>query len=92
MVQHLAYEYARRGAYLTLVARREDRLRVVADRCRKLGSPDVAVIRGDVSVMEDCKRFVQETISRFGRCELVAIRITNIASYLNTQKKKTKKI
>ncbi|CAH8279184.1 unnamed protein product [Arabidopsis lyrata] len=62
--EHLAYEYARRGAYLTLVARREDRLQVVADRCRKLGSPDVTV-----SVIEDCKRFVQETISRFGRLD-----------------------
>ncbi|BAA96982.1 11-beta-hydroxysteroid dehydrogenase-like [Arabidopsis thaliana] len=67
--EHLAYEYARRGAYLTLVARREDRLQVVADRCRKLGSPDVAVVRGDVSVIKDCKRFVQETISRFGRLD-----------------------
>ncbi|KAL0886345.1 hypothetical protein Bca101_010328 [Brassica carinata] len=51
--EHLAYEYARRGAYLTLVARREDRLRLVANRCRRLGSPDVAVVPGDVSVIED---------------------------------------
>lgn len=69
-MKHLAYEYARRGAYLTLVARREDRLRLVANRCRRLGSPDVAVVRGDVSVIEDCKRFIEETISRFGRREL----------------------
>jgi len=76
---------------LTLVARREDRLQVVADRCRKLGSPDVAVVRGDVSVIKDCKRFVQETISRFGRCELVTIiRITNIATCLKNIKNITK--
>ncbi|KAL0734307.1 hypothetical protein Bca4012_010517 [Brassica carinata] len=67
--EHLAYEYARRGAYLTLVARREDRLRLVANRCRRLGSPDVAVVPGDVSVIEDCKRFVEETISRFERLD-----------------------
>ncbi|CAN8302422.1 unnamed protein product [Cochlearia groenlandica] len=67
--EHLAYEYARRGAYLTLVARREDRLKEVANRCMKLGSPDVAVVRGDVSVIDDCERFVQETISRFGRLD-----------------------
>ncbi|KAH0906121.1 hypothetical protein HID58_037948 [Brassica napus] len=67
--EHLAYEYARRGAFLTLVARREDRLRLVANRCRRLGSPDVAVVRGDVSVIEDCKRFIEETISRFGRLD-----------------------
>lgn len=54
---------------------------MVADRCRRLGSPDVAVVRCDVSVIEDCKRFVQETIARFGRRELVAIiRIANVTS------------
>ncbi|KAL0886346.1 hypothetical protein Bca101_010329 [Brassica carinata] len=56
--EHLAYEYARRGAYLTLVARREDRLRLVANRCRRLGSPDVAVVPGDVSVIEDFDHLV----------------------------------
>ncbi|KAI3671446.1 hypothetical protein L1987_87184 [Smallanthus sonchifolius] len=54
--EHLAYEYASRGAHLAFSARREDLLRRVADRCLQIGSPDVIVIRTDVSDAHDCKR------------------------------------
>ncbi|XP_010525337.1 PREDICTED: 11-beta-hydroxysteroid dehydrogenase-like 4A [Tarenaya hassleriana] len=67
--EHLAYEYARREARLTLVARREDRLKMVANRCRELGSPAVIVTRGDVSLVKDCKRFIEDTVSQFGRLD-----------------------
>lgn len=67
-MQHLAYEYASRGACLALCARRESRLREVADRCRHIGSPDVIVIRADVSHAHDCKRIVDETVNHFNRC------------------------
>ncbi|KAL5543856.1 hypothetical protein UlMin_007640 [Ulmus minor] len=65
--EYLAYEYARRGARLGLVARREDRLKAVADKALRLGSPDVIVILADVSVVEDCKRVVDETVNHFGQ-------------------------
>ncbi|PKI76700.1 hypothetical protein CRG98_003009 [Punica granatum] len=65
--EHLAYVYASRGACLALVARRESRLVEVANRAYWLGSPDVIVIRADVSKVDDCKRFVDETVSHFGR-------------------------
>lgn len=58
---------------MALVARRENRLRDVADIAYQLGSPDVAVIQGDVSRAEDCERFVDRTIDHFGRCKHVAI-------------------
>lgn len=32
--QHIAYEYAKLGARLSLVARREEKLEAVADDCR----------------------------------------------------------
>ncbi|KAM7471540.1 hypothetical protein LguiA_009723 [Lonicera macranthoides] len=67
--EHIAYEYARRRACLVLVARREERLRAVADKARKLGSPDVIFICADVSMFEDCKRFVDESINHFGRLD-----------------------
>lgn len=70
LLKHIAYEYARRSACLVLVARREERLRAVADKARKLGSPDVIFICADVSVLDDCKRFVNESINHFGRCML----------------------
>ncbi|XP_022770622.1 11-beta-hydroxysteroid dehydrogenase 1B-like [Durio zibethinus] len=67
--EHLAYEYARRGARLALVARREDRLCEVADKSLELGSPDVIVIPADVSNMEHCKRFIDKAVNYFGRLD-----------------------
>ena len=71
LVQHLAYEYARRGARLALVGRRENALREVVDRAVNCGCPDVIMIVADVSKAEDCKRLVDETISHFGRCKYI---------------------
>lgn len=65
----LAYEYARRGARLALVARREDRLREVADKAHELGSPEAFVIRADVAKVEDCKRIVDEAVNHFGQLD-----------------------
>ncbi|KAF8005830.1 hypothetical protein BT93_K0189 [Corymbia citriodora subsp. variegata] len=67
--EHLAYSYAKRGACLALVARRENRLSDVADMAYQLGSPDVVVIQGDVIRAEDCERFVNRTIDHFGRLD-----------------------
>ncbi|XP_010250644.1 PREDICTED: 11-beta-hydroxysteroid dehydrogenase 1B-like [Nelumbo nucifera] len=67
--EHLAYEYGRRGARLVLVARRENSLREVAKKAGQLGSPDVLVVRADVSKVEDCKRFIQEAVNHFGRID-----------------------
>ncbi|XP_024017918.1 11-beta-hydroxysteroid dehydrogenase 1B isoform X2 [Morus notabilis] len=67
--EHLAYEYAKRGASLALAARREDRLRAVAAKAVGLGSPDAFVIRADVSKVEDCKRLVDETVNHFGQLD-----------------------
>ncbi|XP_024971009.1 11-beta-hydroxysteroid dehydrogenase-like 4A [Cynara cardunculus var. scolymus] len=64
--EYLAYEYAKRGARLALVARREELLDVVAGKAREIGSPDVVVISADVSKLDDCKRFIDETINHFG--------------------------
>ncbi|KAL5543858.1 hypothetical protein UlMin_007642 [Ulmus minor] len=64
--EHLAYEYASRGACLALAARREGRLGEVADRAREFGSPNVVTISADVSKVEDCKRMVDQTIDHFG--------------------------
>lgn len=67
--EYVAYEYAKRGARLALVARREDRLQAVADRARKLGSPEVVVVRANVSKVEECKQFVEEIVNYFGRLD-----------------------
>ncbi|PIA51032.1 hypothetical protein AQUCO_01100092v1 [Aquilegia coerulea] len=67
--EHLAYEYAQKGARLALVARREKKLQEVAEKARKFGSPDAIIICGDVSKSNDCKRFVDETVNHFGRLD-----------------------
>jgi short-subunit dehydrogenase len=67
--EYVAYEYAKRGARLSLVARREDRLQAVAKRAQALGSPDVIVIRADVSKVDDSERFIEETINHFGQLD-----------------------
>ncbi|XP_024013741.1 11-beta-hydroxysteroid dehydrogenase-like 3 isoform X2 [Eutrema salsugineum] len=67
--EHLAYEYAKKGAYLALVARRKDRLEIVAETSRQLGSGDVIIIPGDVAKVEDCKKFIDKTIHHFGKLD-----------------------
>lgn len=64
----MALEYAKRGAKLVLVARRENRLREVADECMDCGAKDAAVCRADISLPEDCKRIVDFALDTFGRC------------------------
>ncbi|KAA3454370.1 11-beta-hydroxysteroid dehydrogenase-like 6 isoform X2 [Gossypium australe] len=67
--EHVAYEYARRGARLAVVARREHRLRQVAAVCEIIGSPEAVYIVGDVAKMEDCQQFVEATVSYFGHLD-----------------------
>ncbi|XVF49577.1 hypothetical protein PTKIN_Ptkin04bG0023600 [Pterospermum kingtungense] len=67
--EHLAYEYARRGARLALVARREQRLQEVASICEIIGSPEAVYVLADVSKIEDCKRFVDATVNHFGQLD-----------------------
>ncbi|KAH0653522.1 hypothetical protein KY290_031804 [Solanum tuberosum] len=67
--EHLAYEYAKKGARLVLAARRRKSLEQVADMAYWLGSPRVISIHADVSKVEDCQRLIEETISNFGRLD-----------------------
>ncbi|XVE56543.1 hypothetical protein DITRI_Ditri04bG0019500 [Diplodiscus trichospermus] len=67
--EHLAYEYARRGACLALVARRKHRLQEVAAICEMIGSPEAVYILADVSKIADCKGFVDATLNHFGHLD-----------------------
>lgn len=66
----MAYQYAKRGAFLVLVARREQSLREVAERAKEMGAPDVLVAPADVAKPEDCHRFIEDAVNHFGRCKL----------------------
>ncbi|KAI3965664.1 hypothetical protein MKX01_010621 [Papaver californicum] len=67
--EQLVYEYARRQARLVIVARRKHLLDEVAKKARRFGSPDVLVVCADVTEVDDCKRFIEETINYFGRLD-----------------------
>ncbi|KAJ6408163.1 hypothetical protein OIU84_011467 [Salix udensis] len=65
----LAYEYAKRGARLAIVARRKDRLQLVAAKARELGSPDVYVIRADIAKVNECQELVEKAVKHFGQLD-----------------------
>ncbi|KAJ0578449.1 putative 11-beta-hydroxysteroid dehydrogenase [Helianthus annuus] len=67
--KQLAIEFAKEGACLALVARREKQLNLVAQYASSIGSPNVIVLPADVSKLEDCKGFVDQTIKHFGRLD-----------------------
>ncbi|KAJ4974634.1 hypothetical protein NE237_007808 [Protea cynaroides] len=67
--EHLAYEYAKKGAHLALIARRKESLGQVAAKAGQLGSPDVLVIPADVSKVDQCKQFIDEVINHFGQLD-----------------------
>ncbi|CAN6278647.1 unnamed protein product [Urochloa humidicola] len=65
--EELAYQYAKKGACLSLVARRKQALEGVAAAARERGAPDVLVVPADVSDPEQSRRAVEETVAHFGK-------------------------
>ncbi|MGQ7871446.1 SDR family oxidoreductase [Sunxiuqinia sp. sy24] len=64
----LAYEFAARGASLSLAARRLDRL----DEIRKdLPQSNILTIQADVSLEQDCKNLIDQTIACYGRIDVL---------------------
>ncbi|KAF5738845.1 11-beta-hydroxysteroid dehydrogenase-like 5 [Tripterygium wilfordii] len=64
--EQIAYEYAKRKAKLVLVARRDQRLRVISENARLMGANHVMIVAADVVKEDDCRRFVTETINYYG--------------------------
>lgn len=71
--EHCAYEFARRKMSLVLAARRQDRLEVVANKCKQLGAPHVLVQPTDVTRDADCKALVDATMSKFKRIDVLLL-------------------
>ena len=64
----LALELAKQGAWLTLAARREDRLQEVANQCEELGAVTL-VVPTDVSDEAQCKNLINQTVATYGRLD-----------------------
>ena len=60
--QHLAQQAASRGMHLAIMARNDSKLNVLA---KKIGG-DILVFSGDVTSEDDCKKFINATIDKFG--------------------------
>ncbi|CAM6014500.1 unnamed protein product [Sphagnum balticum] len=67
----LALEYADRGAKVVLAARRENRLREVAEKCMQRGARDAAFLKTDVSKLEDCEKLINFAVDTFGRIDIL---------------------
>jgi len=62
--EDLAYSYSRLGARLVLCARREDELKAVAEKCKKLGAASVDYVLADVAEEADCSKLIAFAISK----------------------------
>lgn len=65
--EELAYQYAKKGACLALLARRKQALEGVAAAARERGALDVLVLPADVSDAGESRRAVEETVAHFGK-------------------------
>lgn len=50
-----------------LVARRENRLRVISENAKRIGANHAIFVAADVVKEDECRRFVNEAITVFGR-------------------------
>lgn len=66
----LAREMSSRGASVVIAARKLDQLKTLEEEL-KLQNPDVLAVRTDVSVEQDCRNLVEETVSRFGGIDVL---------------------
>ena len=60
--EELAYQYARLGARILLVARREEELKKVVARCRSLGAQAANYVTADLTSLEAVKSLVSVSV------------------------------
>jgi NAD(P)-dependent dehydrogenase (short-subunit alcohol dehydrogenase family) len=65
-----ALRFAQEGAKVALCARRADVLNAFADELKKSGA-DVLAVVADAAKAGDAERFIEETVKRFGRIDVV---------------------
>tara|TARA_B100001287_G_scaffold154537_1_gene129923 strand:+ start:1728 stop:2543 length:816 start_codon:yes stop_codon:yes gene_type:complete len=68
--EHLAYEYAKRGAFLALSGRRKEKLESVAIKCEELGAKVVTYCL-DVTDQHATKESIEDFLSKTSNIDLV---------------------
>ncbi len=66
--KELAHQFAEKGAWLVLAARREKNLGEVKNECLNLGSRAIAV-QTDVTDKEQCRNLIVSALNEFGRID-----------------------
>jgi short-subunit dehydrogenase len=89
--EEIAYRYAREGARIVLVARREVELQRVATVCRELGAQDVYVVPVDLSSEEGCEHTINMAVKHLGGLDSLILNhiigyFENWAKYPHAQK------
>jgi short-subunit dehydrogenase len=67
----LARAFAKQGAKLALCARNKEKLDTIAQLCKEIGAKEVLAIPTDVSNIQECEYFIQETIKKFGTIQVL---------------------
>ena len=65
-----AKQFALRGFDVVIAARNQEKLNGIADEIRKTGVA-VLSVKCDVSIKEDCKNLVEQTITKFGKLDVL---------------------
>ena len=66
----IAELYAEQGANLVLASRNLEELEKIATALKEKGS-EILVVQTDIARTEDCKQLVEQTISRFGKIDIL---------------------
>ena len=65
-----AWHFAKNGSKVVLAARSDDKLKVISDEMT-LACYEVLTVQADVSIEEDCKNLISETISKFKEIDVL---------------------
>mmetsp|Transcript_2705 Transcript_2705/g.3044 ORF Transcript_2705/g.3044 Transcript_2705/m.3044 type:complete len:317 (-) Transcript_2705:107-1057(-) len=68
--EQLAYAYAKDGANIVLAARREDKLKTVAQKVKELGGKAL-IVKTDVTDFEQSKNLIDASVQEFGGIDLL---------------------
>ncbi|XP_068751240.1 hydroxysteroid 11-beta-dehydrogenase 1-like protein isoform X1 [Montipora capricornis] len=71
--EELAYQYAKLGAQVLLVARREEELQKVVSKCGKLGAESANYIVADLSSLEGARHLAAETKRLFDATDVLVL-------------------
>nr|XP_026696359.1 uncharacterized protein LOC100182236 isoform X1 [Ciona intestinalis] len=71
MGEKIACNFAKKGAFLTLCGRDQEKLSKVAKKCEEEGAPKVITICADLVKVENVDRIVEETVSKLGQIDVL---------------------